>query len=235
LEKDKRALFISTLTLPGVKQMDFDLHFLNQTISKSEILFSLRFYHWEGDWLSIGYHQKEIPLHWLKLIEDGVINIVRRPSGGGAVLHSKGITYALTFKKASYKSFSYQKVNNWLIKSFSELGLTLKNGSLKKSIIRENCFGTSYISDLVDQEGFKRIGSAQYRKKGGFLQHGEIQINPPRDLWFKLFGEEAPPKINLDLTNDEIIKHLKNSFFKNYSSLRIENIELEHKDFGLFI
>ena len=30
----------------------------------------------------------------------------------------------------------------------------------------ENCFGTSYISDLVDKDGFKRIGSAQYRKKG---------------------------------------------------------------------
>ena len=52
------------------------------------------------------------------------------------------------------------------------------------------------ISDLVDQDGFKRIGSAQLRKKGAFLQHGEIQTNPSKDLWFKLFREEAPPKIN---------------------------------------
>ena len=55
-------------------------------------------------------------------------------------------------------------VNNWLIKSFKELGLNLQNGHLRKSIIRENCFGSSYISDLVDQDGYKRIGSAQYRK-----------------------------------------------------------------------
>ena len=161
--------------------MALDLHFLEKTISKVEILFTLRFYHWEGNWISLGYHQKTIPPHWEKLLEDGVIKIVRRPSGGGAVLHSGGITYALTFKKSSYNSFSYDLVNNWLIKSFDELGLRLERGHLKKSLIKENCFGTSYVSDLVDQYGFKRIGSAQYRKKGAFLQHGEIQLNPPRD------------------------------------------------------
>ena len=103
----------------------------------------------------------------------------------------------------------------------------MQNGHLKKSTIRENCFGSSFISDLVDQEGFKRIGSAQYRKRGGFLQHGEIQINPSRDLWFKLFREEAPPKINLNFTNDEIIRHLKNSFLDNKSNLIIENIDFK--------
>ena len=115
----------------------------------------------------------------------------------GGCLHSGGITYALTFKKTYYKVLSYEMVNNWLIKSFRELGLNLQYGNLRKSSIKTNCFGTSLISDLVDQDGFKRIGSAQYRKKGAFLQHGEIQTNPSKDLWFKLFKEEAPPKINL--------------------------------------
>jgi len=178
---------------------------------------------------------KIIPPHWGKLIDDGLIKIVRRPTGGGAVLHSKGITYALTFKKSSYKSCSYEMINNWLIKSFKELGLNLQNGHLKKSIIRENCFGSSYISDLVDQDGYKRIGSAQYRKKGAFLQHGEIQINPSRDLWFKLFGEEAPPKIDLNFTNDEIIRHLKNSFLDNKSNLIIENIDFKEKFISKFL
>ena len=80
------------------------------------------------------------------------------------------------------------------------------------------------MSDLVDQYGFKRIGSAQYRKKGAFLQHGEIQLNPPRDLWFRLFGEEPPKKINLNLTNDEIIKYLINSFLESKSNIKIEKI-----------
>ena len=101
---------------------------------------------------------------------------------------------------------------------------------IRKSLIKENCFGTSYISDLIDQNGFKRIGSAQYRKKGAFLQHGEIQLNPPRDLWIKLFGEEPPKKVNLSLTNEEIIKFLKNAFLKTKSNLKIENINLKKDD-----
>ena len=218
------------MKLTGVEQMALDLHFLEQTISKVEILFTLRFYHWEGDWISLGYHQKEIPSHWKKLLNDGIVKLVRRPSGGGAVLHSGGITYALTFKKPSYKSFSYELVNNWLIKSFNELGLGLEKGHLKKSIIKENCFGSSFVSDLVDQNGFKRIGSAQYRKKGAFLQHGEIQLNPPRDLWLRLFEEEPPTKIDLNITHKEIIKYLINSFIDSKSNLKIENINYKKDD-----
>ena len=122
-----------------------------------------------------------------------------------------------------------RQVNNWLIKSFRELGLNLQYGNLRKSSIKTNCFGTSLISDLVDQDGFKRIGSAQFRKKGAFLQHGEIQTNPSRDLWFKLFKEEAPPKVNLKLTNDELIIHLRHTFVKNISSINFKNFAIANK------
>jgi len=222
-----QALIFSTSNLTGFDQMALDLNSLDQTISNPKIILTLRFYYWKGDWISIGYHQKEIPSHWENLLSNGEIKIVRRPSGGGAVLHSGGITYALTFKKTYYKILSYEMVNNWLIKSFRELGLNLQNGILGKSHIKTNCFGTSLISDLVDQDGYKRIGSAQCRKKGAFLQHGEIQTNPPKDLWFKLFKEEAPPKLNLDLTNDEIIKHLRNSFQESKSNISFKNVFLE--------
>ena len=130
---ENQALIFSTNNLPGFDQMAFDLNSLDLTISKPEIILTLRFYYWTGDWLSIGYHQKEIPLHWENLLSNGEINIVRRPSGGGAVLHSGGITYALTFKKTYYKVLSYEMVNNWLIKSFRELGLNLQYGNLRKS------------------------------------------------------------------------------------------------------
>ena len=230
MKLDNQALIISTLELPGVEQMNLDLHFLEKTISNIELLFTLRFYYWKGAWISIGYHQKVIPHHWEKLSEEGLIKIVRRPSGGGAVLHYGGITYALTFKKSSYKKFSYEMVNNWLIKSFNELGLKLQKGNLKKSLIKDNCFGSSYISDLVDQKGFKRIGSAQYRKKGAFLQHGEIQLNPPKELWSKIFQEEAPPNIDLKISNNQIIKYLKNSFLENKTNIEIKNINFTNSD-----
>ena len=221
---NNKALIISTSKLSGFDQMKLDLYFLDEAILNSEILFTLRFYFWAGDWVSLGYHQKEIPAHWENLCKKGFIRIVRRPSGGGAVLHSGGITYALTFKKTCYESFRYEVVNKWLINSFSRLGLNLKKGHLKKSTINQNCFGSSYVSDLIDQYGFKRIGSAQYRKKEAFLQHGEIQLNPSRDLWMNLFGEEAPPSVNLSLTNEELINFLKDSFLENKSDLTIKYI-----------
>ena len=210
--------------------MNLDLHFLGQTFSRAEILFTLRFYFWEGDWLSIGYHQKSIPSNWEMLSKEGIIKIVRRPSGGGAVLHSGGITYALTFKKTNYDGFKYNVINDWLIKSFKELGLYLEKGSLRKSTIRDHCFGSSYTCDLVDEFGFKRVGSAQYRKKGVFLQHGEIQLNPNKYLWGKLFEEEAPPQIDLNLTKEEIINYLKDSFIKEKSNLEIQTIIYNNSD-----
>ena len=231
---ENQALIFSTNNLSGFDQMALDLNSLHQTIINPELIFTLRFYYWTGDWLSIGYHQKEIPAHWERLLLSKEINIVRRPSGGGAVLHSGGITYALTFKKSHYKVLSYKMVNDWLIKSFRELGLNLQNGNLQKSPIKNNCFGTSLISDLVDQDGFKRIGSAQYRKKNAFLIHGEIQTNPSKDLWFKLFKEEAPPKVNIGLTNDELIEHLRSSFLKNKSNLSLKNVAADYKNINNF-
>ena len=63
-----QALIFSTNNLPGFDQMALDLNSLDQTISNPEIILTLRFYYWTGDWLSIGYHQKEIPPHWENLL-----------------------------------------------------------------------------------------------------------------------------------------------------------------------
>ena len=210
--------------------MGIDLKFLDRTIFEKDIFLTLRFYIWEDYWLSVGYHQKNLPSHWIELSKKGIIKIVKRPSGGGAVLHSGGITYAITYKKPFYKKFSYQKINTWLIESFRQLGIELKSGSIKRSMIVENCFSSCFSSDLIDKSGYKRIGSAQYWKKGSFLQHGEIQLNPPSDIWFKIFEENAPPEIKLKLSKFELISFLKDSFFTYYPNLLIESINLNNKE-----
>jgi len=48
-------------------------------------------------------------------------------------------------------------------------------------------------------------------------------------LRFKLFKEEAPPKVILKLTKDEIVQHLKNSFLKNKSNINFRNIDIDNK------
>ena len=57
---ENQALIFSTNNLPGFDQMALDVNSLDKTISNPEIILTLRFYYWTGDWLSIGYHQKEI-------------------------------------------------------------------------------------------------------------------------------------------------------------------------------
>ena len=47
-----QALIFSTNNLPGFDQMALDLNSLEQTISNPEIILTLRFYYWTGDWLS---------------------------------------------------------------------------------------------------------------------------------------------------------------------------------------
>ena len=44
----------------------------------------------------------------------------------------------------------------------------------------------------MDDQGSKRIGSAQRWQRGRLLQHGEILLDPPADLWHKVFNEAAP-------------------------------------------
>ena len=46
----------------------------------------------------------------------------------------------------------------------------------------------------------------------------------------KLFNEKAPPKLNLDLTNDEIVQHLRNSFLENKSNINFKNIAIDNKN-----
>ena len=235
MKSKERAIIISTLEASGNTQMSLDLHFLDKVISDKNILFTLRFYLWKGHWISVGHHQKDLPAHWIRLAEEGIINIIKRHSGGGAVLHSGGITYALTFRRPKYRKFSYQEINNWLIKYFSTLGIYLKYGSIKKTTIKNNCFSTSYTSDLIDQNGIKRIGSAQYWRKGSFLQHGEIQLNPPKELWSTIFKEEAPPPFNLKFERNELINNLRNSFLDNHPDLKIENILLSNEYIKKFL
>lgn len=180
--------------LPGPEQMSIDIMLLEESIKESNISMGLRFYTWEGQWISIGKHQKDIPKHWKELASQNIINIVRRPSGGKAVLHSGGLTYALIWNDAPRtKKQSYLKINQWLIESFSSIGLELILGSSSPYNLPKNCFSSATFADLIDICGRKRVGSAQYWKKGNLLQHGEILLSPPKDLWEEIF-KDNPPK-----------------------------------------
>ena len=189
----RHGRLLPSLTLSGAEQMALDALLLEQCWAQGQKQPVLRFYLWSRPSLSLGKHQRDIPESWLSLARTGQLDLLRRPSGGGAVLHAGGLTYALVWPGAPrQKREAYLQVNRWLTAGFAELGVSLNPGNSPAEPGAINCFSRSTAADLVDPQGTKRIGSAQFWQHGHLLQHGEIPLTPPVDLWQAVFGTEPP-------------------------------------------
>lgn len=163
---------------------------------------TLRFYTWLPAAISLGYHQRQFPEHWKQLTWQGdAIDLIRRPSGGRAVLHQGDLTYAvITSGLSGRRMQDYQTICEFLIKGWRSLGVNLHYGNAGRGYIHNpNCFGTATVADLVLENGAKVIGSAQLRRDSAILQHGSIQLTPDRELYNRIFGTSQLPQLPFDL------------------------------------
>ena len=150
----------------------------------------LRFYTWQPAAISLGYHQKDYPDRWHDLIwQNKSIEIVRRPTGGRAVLHQGDLTYAIVTAIPPGKRLEvYKQICQFLIAGWRSLGVNLDYGTATKEYIQQqNCFATATGSDLVTDRGHKVIGSAQLRRGKTVLQHGSMILNTERQLYQQVF------------------------------------------------
>tara|TARA_Y100001968_G_scaffold36832_1_gene28261 strand:+ start:1380 stop:2129 length:750 start_codon:yes stop_codon:yes gene_type:complete len=231
MEHLKKVLYLNPVELDGPRQMAIDLFLLEKSFSDKNFYMAIRFYTWDGDWLSIGKNQKKISQKWMNLSKNKKLKLIRRPSGGRAVLHSGGITYALIWKDPPRnKKESYLKISQWLKDGYKKAGVDLFFGNQPVRISDENCFASSTLADLVDKDKNKHIGSAQYWRNGHLLQHGEILMNPSKELWREVFNNE-PPKLQNNLRNkDKIINFLKGSLISTWPGLKLVDYTLDSKD-----
>jgi lipoate-protein ligase A len=190
---------LPTNRLGGRWQMAIDAWMLGQGKP------ALRLYHWQRPCLSLGRHQHRLRPGWLELAASGRIELVRRPTGGMAVLHGGDLTYALVWPNPpANRVQAYGQVCHWLEQSFAQLGAPLQPGREQAGLAAASCFSTSTAADLVHRDGGKRIGSAQLWRRGMLLQHGSIQLNPNPQLWQELFGAAAPQLAGLPCSDDEL-------------------------------
>ena len=63
----EEVLYLNPLELNGPEQMAIDLFLLEKSFIDKDFHMAIRFYTWDGNWLSIGKNQKELPTSWLKL------------------------------------------------------------------------------------------------------------------------------------------------------------------------
>ena len=190
-------LVLPDLVLQGAWQMALDRWLLDAVAACGSAVV-LRFYGWPWPVLSLGRHQRRYPAHWDALARAGALELVRRPSGGTAVLHWGGLTYALVVPRRLLPGGSstdvYRFCCRWLQQGAAACGMPLRFGDGAASLGCSHCFSQATAADLVDKDtGHKRIGNAQLRGTHAVLQHGEILLRPAAALWQQLFGSAAPP------------------------------------------
>jgi lipoate---protein ligase len=188
---------IPCFTAPGKLQMQIDRWLLQEYLADRQPP-TLRFYQWSPAAISLGYHQRRYPAAWQWLSYAGQpIDLVRRPTGGRAVLHQGELTYSIvTGEISGSKLAAYQQLCEFLIQGWRTLGVELTYGTKGKEYRDQaDCFATATGADLVLADGYKLIGSAQLIRDGALLQHGSMRLQPNLDLFKTVFGVDtaAPP------------------------------------------
>ncbi|NEQ23932.1 MAG: lipoate--protein ligase family protein [Microcoleus sp. SIO2G3] len=192
---------IPLIRASGQLQMATDQWLLEQHLAGKHPP-ALRFYTWESPTISLGYHQRRWSESWQQLTwQEKPIQLVRRPTGGRAVLHQGDLTYMVVMSGLTGKRLdTYQSICEFLTQGWRSLGIELHYGSVGRGYIHNpNCFGTATGADLVTDQGYKLIGSAQLRRGNAILQHGSMRLEPDTQLFNQVFGEESLLPINLPI------------------------------------
>lgn len=162
-------------TRSGAEHMRVDLELLDRAARVGHS--ALRLYVWAPPALSIGRFQAESDVDGDACARAG-IEIVRRPTGGAALLHGGDVTYAVAMPRLPGRDGEvdavYGLIARGLICGLARLGV-------EAAIARHDgpagpvCFATQQGADL--RVGARKIcGSAQVRRAGGVLQHGSVLL-----------------------------------------------------------
>lgn len=149
----------------------------------------VRFFQWMPPTISFGYSQRIFHEVDLSAVEAGGVGVVRRVTGGRAVLHSDEITYSVICREdnpiaSGGITATYIRVSEGLAAGLQKLRIDaqLSRASDPTVPLRDRqaavpCFGSTTRAEVV-VNGRKLIGSAQHRMRGLMIQHGSILVGP---------------------------------------------------------
>jgi lipoyl(octanoyl) transferase len=171
---------------------------------------TLRLYGWDKPTLSIGYSQNELMDVNREQCEQRNIPIVRRFTGGRALLHQHEFTYSLVAPIPhpgipENLAGAFCAVSKAVIRSLEKAGVTNPEMVGKETrtpgMSRKRspaCFSTSNHWE-ISVKGKKLAGSAQRRLNGAFLQHGSILLDKDYKLAHSLFRYSSEAEQNRGL------------------------------------
>jgi len=154
-----------------------------ETAGRGESLPTLRLYAWAPACLSLGYAQSYRDVDVERLKANGW-EVVRRATGGRAILHVDELTYSVTAppdepRVSGSVLESYYRLAGALISAVRALGLPVEmeeNAPPDRAAKGPVCFEVPSAYEIV-VDGKKLVGSAQARKREGVLQHGTFPLH----------------------------------------------------------
>lgn len=202
----------------GTENMQIDSDLLDFAISEKFKTPIFRLYAWKPACVSLGRNQSEDFLD-KNLLNEKNIHVVRRITGGRALLHDKELTYSFIcpidfLQNGQSVTSSYKEISQFLINGFEKMNIKLDFGEKRPQTKFDYCMCVSTGADLCF-EGKKLIGSAQFRKEGYILQHGSILFSLNKELIEKIFNEKITEnslitlmEINPKISLEEVISNL---------------------------
>lgn len=155
---------------------------------------TLRFYRWDPPALSFGRNEPVTVGYREILRSRRELGVVRRPTGGRAVIHDRELTYSIVFPARALGGLreAYAKINEALVHGVRLLGVNARSAEGGDETPAPNagpCFLGSVDGEVV-VAGRKLVGSAQARVGNAVLQHGSLLLTADQSPLLDLGGRE---------------------------------------------
>jgi lipoate-protein ligase A len=153
----------------------------------------LRFYDWEGAWVSVGYFGD---LEAAREVFGESVSLVRRWTGGGVVDHRDDMTYSLMIPRdhavAKQRGVeSYAAIHAAVVEALGACGAEAHLIAVDGEGDSAQCFEKPVAWDVVDAAGNKLAGAGQRRTRWGLLHQGSVQLAGGAEEGFRKALSEA--------------------------------------------
>jgi lipoate-protein ligase A len=195
----------------GAENMARDRELLDQLVG-GERPATLRFYAWNPACISLGLGQREEILD-MDAVRAAGLDVVRRPTGGQALLHDREVTYSVVASQqdpvvGGTLMQSYHAISEALLAGLRGLGIRGESAPCEPrpaSGLTPICFASASAEEVL-VGGRKLIASAQWRSRGAFLQHGSLLLQDRQGDLPGLMRDAAARKATpLSISLDELL------------------------------
>jgi lipoyl(octanoyl) transferase len=177
---------LRTPPLDGATNMAVDVALMERARRTGEGV--LRAYGWASPTLSLGRNQRTSGTYVPAQLAARGIDVVRRPTGGRAILHWRELTYSVTAPVRESRPLreEYGRINDVLLCALRKLGVAaeLAGGDAgSRPPDPHPCFAQPSAGEIVlpGVGGGKLVGSAQLREAEALLQHGSILLHDDQE------------------------------------------------------